>query len=227
MRAISEVSNEERHALVQTLLEVGPEAPTLCAGWTAQDVCIHLVLYQRRPDAWFGVQLGNRSSRLDRFYTALVERERERPWHELVERFRVGPRVGLLARDSLRDKVFFREHVVHHEDVRRANGMPVRSDLPDVQRLVWGKLPGFARLLGPKDLGLQLSWPGVADQVARKGSTPVTLTGEPVELLLHLFGRSGAVIELTGSPEGLLRAQVRDTSVLAALPRVRVPAPSR
>ncbi len=48
-------SREERRALCALLDETGPDAPTLCEGWTTGDLAAHLVLRERRPDAAAGV----------------------------------------------------------------------------------------------------------------------------------------------------------------------------
>ena len=45
----------ERAAFADTLEEAGPDAPTLCTGWTTRDLAAHLVLRERRPDAAMGI----------------------------------------------------------------------------------------------------------------------------------------------------------------------------
>jgi uncharacterized protein (TIGR03083 family) len=45
----------ERLALGTLLAETGPDAPTLCAGWTTGDLVAHLVIRERRLDAGPGV----------------------------------------------------------------------------------------------------------------------------------------------------------------------------
>ena len=47
----------EREALCDLLTDLGPEAPTLCAGWRTRDLAAHLVLRERRPDAAPGILL--------------------------------------------------------------------------------------------------------------------------------------------------------------------------
>jgi hypothetical protein len=44
----------ERHALCDLLAETGPDAPTLCEGWTTGDLAAHLLTRERRPDAAAG-----------------------------------------------------------------------------------------------------------------------------------------------------------------------------
>ena len=49
------VAQHERAALVETLRSVGPDAPTLCGGWTTRDLTAHLVLREYRLDAAPGI----------------------------------------------------------------------------------------------------------------------------------------------------------------------------
>ncbi|HET6969240.1 MAG TPA: TIGR03085 family protein, partial [Ornithinibacter sp.] len=51
------VARAERLALCDTLLELGPEAPTLCDPWRTRDLAAHLVVRERRPDAAIGIWL--------------------------------------------------------------------------------------------------------------------------------------------------------------------------
>lgn len=216
------VGGNERDALAQTLLDVGPEAPTLCTGWTAQDICIHLVIFERRPDAWFGHLTGDRHDAARRYYDGMIQVERQRPWPELVQRLRSGPRFGPLALDAIRDRMFLREYTIHHEDVRRANGMTPRTGIDGIQEAAWSKLPGFARIIAPKDLGVQAVWPGHGSQQLREGDTTVTITGEPLEILLHVFGRPQvAQVELAGSDADLERFGPGELVSRPALPRMR------
>ena len=51
-------SRDERLALSALLEATGPDAPTLCAGWTTGDLAAHLVLRERLLDAAAGVMGG-------------------------------------------------------------------------------------------------------------------------------------------------------------------------
>ncbi|HBA95165.1 MAG TPA: TIGR03085 family protein, partial [Acidimicrobiaceae bacterium] len=53
----AQLAQAERAALCDLLLDVGPEAPTLCEGWTAAHMAAHLVLRERRPDVGLGLVL--------------------------------------------------------------------------------------------------------------------------------------------------------------------------
>ena len=48
-------AQRERAALVESLREHGPGAPTLCEEWTARDLAAHLVVRERRLDAAPGI----------------------------------------------------------------------------------------------------------------------------------------------------------------------------
>jgi uncharacterized protein (TIGR03085 family) len=105
------------------------------------------------------------------------------------------------------------EYVIHHEDVRRANGRGPRTDVPDVQDAVWKLVKGAARLSTRKlgDIGLDLVRPGGDRVTARKGSPTAALTGDPVELGLYLAGRkSAAAVDLAGDPAAITALQDAD-----------------
>ncbi|OYV23782.1 MAG: hypothetical protein B7W97_02165, partial [Mycobacterium sp. 20-66-4] len=49
------VAQRERAALVETMRSLGPDAATLCDGWTTRDLAAHLVIREYRPDAAPGI----------------------------------------------------------------------------------------------------------------------------------------------------------------------------
>jgi uncharacterized protein (TIGR03085 family) len=209
----------ERHALADLLLELGPDAPTLCAGWTTQDLAMHVTLIQRRVDSWVGGLLVTRVPATRGYFDKLVARERSRPWPEMVDRVRSLPAHGPFAHQRLRERIFLRESVVHHEDVRRANGLGPRSGSTALQDAVWPILPGFARLLDvPDRVGLELTRPDGRSHLVGRGDATARLVGEPIEMLLYLFGRTAvADVQLTGASSGV---RVKDSSKLVSLPVV-------
>ena len=48
-------SAAEREALADALASAGPDAPTLCEGWTAHDLAAHLIAREHRPDSTPGI----------------------------------------------------------------------------------------------------------------------------------------------------------------------------
>ncbi|HYZ38638.1 MAG TPA: maleylpyruvate isomerase family mycothiol-dependent enzyme, partial [Pseudonocardiaceae bacterium] len=78
------VAARERRALCDLMDQLGPEAATLCAGWTTRDLAAHLILRESRMDAAPGILLSVMAG-----YTARVQRSLvRRPWPNLVEQVR-------------------------------------------------------------------------------------------------------------------------------------------
>jgi len=95
------------------------------------------------------------------------------------------------------------EYFIHHEDVRRANGLVHRALEPAMDDALWANVRGGARFLARRVSGAGLDvhrGSGSAPMVrARRGDPVVHLSGDPGELLLFLFGRQAvADVELTG-----------------------------
>jgi len=181
------VSQRERAALVATLRTVGPDAPTLCEGWTAKDLAAHLVLRERRLDATAGIAFKPLAN-----YTAKVQDQiaQNTPWEELLDQIASGP--PLYSPFKLLDPIAnIGEMFIHHEDVRRAQTgwEPRRLDDTMVKALSRG-LPLMARLsLGKSPARVVLRTPD-GKTVATAGRGPeLIVTGELEELVLFLSGR--------------------------------------
>ncbi|WP_026424018.1 TIGR03085 family metal-binding protein [Actinokineospora inagensis] len=189
------VAKDERAELSDLFERVGPDAPTLCEGWTTRDLAAHLVLRERRLDAAAGIvvkALAGRTERIQGEYANL-------PWPELVDLFRSGP--GSYSPMRLVDEpANTTEFFVHHEDVRRAapDWEPRPAD-PARDRALWTALSRTARMHYRRSpVGVVLRTPDGRSVTAHPGENPVTVTGEPGELLLDAFGRTAARIERTG-----------------------------
>lgn len=210
-----------RETFSRHLTDVGPDAPTLCEGWTAQDLAIHMVLIERHPEAWLGIAIGDRLPRTRDYFDGLVQQERDRPWEELVERVEVGPARGPLANATFRNHMMFREYAVHSEDVRRANDLPARDLGPAVRERTWAKAQSFARFVRTTDShGLEIADPDGRVHQVRKGETSARITGEPIDLLLYAFGRTAVDVVLSGDPAATAGVNVRAGGA-GALPRTR------
>ncbi|WP_182904727.1 TIGR03085 family metal-binding protein [Microbispora sp. H13382] len=180
----------ERATLCDLLDRLGPGAPTLCEGWTTEDLAAHLVLRERRFDAVPGIALPLLAG-----HTAAVQErlKRRHPYSELVGLVRHGPPrwtpYGLVPRlDEIVNTV---ELFVHHEDVRRAqSGWEPRVVPRDLQEALWHRLRGAARLfLRKAPVGVVLRRPDGAKAAGRMAEPAVVVTGEPSELVLFAFGR--------------------------------------
>jgi uncharacterized protein (TIGR03085 family) len=189
----------ERVQLCARFDELGPDAPTLCEGWTTFDLAAHLVVRERNPLAGPGILIGDKVAPLARATEAAMAREKRRGYDAVVERVRTGPPLGPFAVPGLRTQINLVEYAVHHEDVRRANGQPPRADVPDLQDALWPlllRLGRFALRGIPHGVGVELARPDGEAEVVRRGARVVRVAGEPLELLLWAYGR-GAHSEAT------------------------------
>ena len=197
----------ERAALCDLFLEVGPDQPTLCTGWTTRDLAAHLVVRERRPDAAAGIMfkpLAGHGERVRRQTAA-------QPFESLVRQLRTPPVWSLGAVGPLDRMTNTLEFFIHHEDVRRAGtGWRPRPLSRAYGSALWAVVPGSARLgLRRLPFGVSLQAPGYGTAKAGNGEPLVTLTGDPGELALFLSGRQRvAAVELTGPDE--LTAKLRE-----------------
>jgi uncharacterized protein (TIGR03085 family) len=186
----------ERNALADLFVTLGPDAPTLCEGWTTRDLAAHLVVRGSRPLAAAGILIPRFKGTLER---AIAEEART-DWPTLVERARRRPRLTLIADEAVNRTEYF----VHHEDVRRAQPDWRPRELPaELSTLLWRRVRPQARLvLRRTPATVTVSAPGRESVTAGRGGPPVTLAGEPGEVLLFLTGRQDhARVELTGPAE--------------------------
>jgi uncharacterized protein (TIGR03085 family) len=199
----------ERRELCDLFEELGPDAPTLCEGWATIDLAAHLVVRERDPRAAPGILFGGRfEGTLDR----LTERALAKGYPVLVDQVRNGPPFGPMAVPGLRTLLNLNEYAVHHEDVRRANGLAPRADRPDLQDALWGLQRHGARLALRKVRARVVLARPDGDEVAVGSGPEVTLTGEPLELQLYLLGRRAAAeVTLSGAPEA--RAALEDAEL--------------
>lgn len=201
----TDVARQERQELCDLFLEVGPDAPTLCAGWTTRDLAAHLIVRESRPDAALGILIKPLAGYADSVQAKVAMR----PWPDLVREVRTGPPVLSVFRlpgaQGLADPF---EFAIHHEDVRRAQpgwsprGLPVAE-----QDLFWQRLSRAGRLLArTSPVGVALRRSDTGEMLVAKAGTPsVTLIGEPLELVLRLYGRRECVVDVEGSEDAVAR----------------------
>lgn len=195
------LDQRERDELCDLLLEVGPDAPTLCEGWDALDLAAHLVIREREPRSAVGIVV----PRFAGFTRNRQERRAAEGLPALVSTLRTPPRVPWRV-PGLRTLLNLSEWVIHHEDVRRANGRPPRTDRPDLEDAVWKVLAGSSKLATRKlAVGLALERSDTRERRVVRDRTPqVVLAGRPVELALYLTGRKDhADVELLGPDEAV------------------------
>ena len=190
------IAQRERAALVDSLRDAGPEAPTLCEGWKTRDLAAHLVIREYRLDTAPGILIPFFAG-----HTAKVQDEvAQTNWNELVDKVASGP--PAYSPFKLLDPIVnVGEMFIHHEDVRRAQpGWEPRELEPALANMLRRTLPLMARMtLGKVPARLALRTPeGKTVLTAGRGSA-VTVTGAPEELLLFAVGRE-AHVEFSGDP---------------------------
>jgi uncharacterized protein (TIGR03085 family) len=184
------VARRERAALVDTMRDVGPDAPTLCEGWKTRDLAAHLVIREYRPDAAPGILIPFFASHTAKVQQAVAEQD----WVRLLDKVASGP--PPYSPFKLLDPVAnVAEMFIHHEDVRRAQPdwtprvleqdlvAALRRTLPLMARLTLAKVPARVALRTPEGKTVLTAGHGPA----------VTVTGLPEELLLFAVGREARV----------------------------------
>jgi uncharacterized protein (TIGR03085 family) len=97
------------------------------------------------------------------------------------------------------------EFFVHQEDIRRANGLPRRTD-PVLDEALWRIVPVVARWLLRRARGLSITLvlpDGRPRQFRRRGSFPVEVRGPVQELFLWLYGRQPVDVHVEGSDDAV------------------------
>src|SRR6478672_1589937 len=183
-------AQRERAALVATMREIGPDAPTLCDGWTTRDLAAHLVVRERRLDAAPGIAVPFLAG-----YTDKVQRQvaASSDWDDLLDKIASGP--PLLSPFKLLDPVAnMDEMYIHHEDVRRAQSdwqprtlddrtlKGLRRALGVMARLTMGSVPARVTLQTPD---------AQTGAVAARGPA-LTVRGDAGELPLFVAARDEA-----------------------------------
>lgn len=198
-------AKRERLLLADLLETAGPDAPTLCEGWSTRDLAAHVVVRERRADAAGGLLIKQLAPRLERVQAEFAEK----PYEELIQLIRTGPpRLSPFSLKQIDEASNTVEFYVHTEDVRRAQPDWTPRELdPVFQDALWSRLERTARLAGRgAPTGLVLRRPDGQTAVAHKGTPVVTVTGEPSELLMFAFGRQQtADVELDGDKDAVAK----------------------
>lgn len=193
------LAGDERAAICDELDRVGPDRPTLCAGWTTRDLLAHLLVRERQPWVAPGLLVPALSPMVERATAGYATA----PWSEMIAQLRDGPppwspfRIGRVDEFGNGSEFF-----VHHEDVRRGEpGWQPRPPDPTRDAQLWAVLTRTGGMLYRRSpVGVVLRRPAGEQYVIKTGPGLVVVVGEPAELLLHAFGRSAVRVELAGDP---------------------------
>jgi uncharacterized protein (TIGR03085 family) len=196
---------QERLALCDVFEELGADVPTMLSGWTAHDLAAHIVLRERDLIAGPCIVLPGPFQRFAERRRVRLADKREFGW--LVARIRSGPPPGFFRLGWVRSFPNLNEFFIHHEDVRRANGLGPRTLTPPLEAALWRNVRRGSRYLSRRlgQVGLEIRWAGTDERITvRTGEPIVRLSGSPGELLLYLFGRQAAArVEVTGPAEAV------------------------
>jgi len=195
---MNDYARRERQLLADLLLHVGPDAPTLCTGWTTRDLAAHLVIRDRRPDASAGMIVPAL-----RGYGEKVRLERAAlPYPELIGEVRRPPVWSPVSNPLVDGLTNTMEFFIHHEDVRRAAPQWEARPLEAGQQAALWRSVRFAARLALRRLGLPAEVVATGFPPLRTGPAPqVRITGDAGELALFFSGRQRAAhVQIDGDP---------------------------
>lgn len=200
------LAHSERRALADLFDTVGPDAPTLCAGWDTRDLAAHLVVREARPDAAIGIVVPALAGWTDKVQAGAAQQ----PYPELVDKVRSGPpRLSFFAVPGVDAMANTMEYFIHHEDVRRAQPEWAPRDLPDAARTeLWRQLRRSSKMLLRNSLVKVFMQPTDVPgyEPTESPETSVTLRGPVAEIALHLYGRDATLgLDILGRPEDVAR----------------------
>ena len=199
------LAQQEREVVCDLFVELGPDAPTLCEGWSTTDLAAHLVVRERRPDSGPGLVWPPLAGYTDRVRRTVRDRM---SWTDLVEQVRSGPPALLRPFDGPMNTV---EYFIHAEDVRRAQSgwepRPLSTELADA---LWARV-GAGGMAKKVAATIRITSPGRPDK--QQGTGPLLVVdGDPGELTVFGSGRQAAArVEIMG--DATLADQLRSASL--------------
>ncbi|MFF1957030.1 maleylpyruvate isomerase family mycothiol-dependent enzyme [Streptomyces sp. NPDC058220] len=201
--------DDDFSSFARTLTDDEWHHPSLCDGWTNQDVLAHLVLGLRLPLPRLLVAMGSHRGSFDSANEDLSRRHGDRHTpHELLDAFdraRVRPRgIGRLLPTPL----MLGDHTVHHLDIALALDRPARIT-PKVANAVLKIettlpnpfIPARARARGLTLRTTDTDWHRPCDQ-------NLDVAGAAEHLISVLAGRRHALPHLTGNGTTALRTRL-------------------
>jgi uncharacterized protein (TIGR03085 family) len=187
---VSNHARRERQELADLLLVTGPDAPTLCTGWTTRDLAAHLVVRERRPDATAAGLIPPLAGHVEHVRRAKAAQ----PYAQVVQEVRTPPWWSLLSNPVTDELVNGLEFFIHHEDVRRGGtGWQPRVLDPAHEQSLWNAVKFTARLgLRKLHLPVTVRAPGYGEVTVGGDEPQAVIIGAPGELALFVSGRQRA-----------------------------------
>jgi uncharacterized protein (TIGR03083 family) len=186
-------------SFLETLSADDWDAPSLCRGWRVRDVISHMAVGHTMPVVSFGAAVARNRFQIDRTsYVLATSHANSHTPRQILNLLRKGtlgrPRA---AARFVPVHELFTDHLVHHQDVRRALGMP--RDVPADRGLA--ALQTLHQLSSRVGSGQRMSGLRViaTDVDFDFGRSPLELRGTAEALLMVLTGRSEILPEISGS----------------------------
>ncbi|TLP71959.1 TIGR03085 family metal-binding protein [Nesterenkonia sphaerica] len=191
---MTSTASQERKALVSALRSVTAEAPTLCEGWSAQDLALHVVVRDSRPDLMVGQQLPLVGPRARRALQTL----RDAGYEALVDRVAAGPpRYFPQSLEPVDVAMNTLEYYIHTEDVLRAQpGFQLserRRISEELRKRIWqhASLTFFVMAARKQNRRITFFSPGYGATTRGPAAAPLMMVhGAPEELTLWASGRA-------------------------------------
>ena len=202
-------AQSQRRQLADLFLTLGPEAPTLCEGWTARELAAHLYVRERNIKAGMGLMVAKYSS----LHDEAIEAQAQLPFEQTVQDWAAGP-VGIFK--LLDNQANTVEHFVHLEDLRRGDvsqDFEPREFSQVVNEQLYKSLKQMAPILlrgsqKPIVLTPDLFTPftvGGKRGVVEKGDDVVRVSGEVGEILMWAYGRDRVKVHVSGDVDSVKR----------------------
>jgi uncharacterized protein (TIGR03085 family) len=204
--ANSGLAARERAALCTLFERLGPDAPTLCEGWVTLDLAAHLVARDTIPIAVPGLVISQLHPITARVEQITLDRY---DYPEMVARLRNGPPIyGPFSLPGASELFNLHEFYVHHEDVRRPNGLRPRRLSARLDAALWWRL----RVFGPylmralRGMHVRVETPDGRSAVLLPGRGELVVKGPVGELFLFAFNRRDAAkVDVNGDEAALDR----------------------
>lgn len=212
--SFSLTADTARDSLADALLAAGPAAPTLCEGWQAADLAVHLWVRESRFDLTVGRLAGRVIAPLQEKSTnamadIMTSARTPSGFEVIVGRFRAGPpKLSPFSIPRLEKVANTMEYFIHLLDVTKAGPLdatPALSD--DYAATIWSQLTGSGSLLyfRSSPVGVIVRRPdGVRKAVKRSSGGSVIVSGSLPDLVLMASGRPASV-DIDGDPADVRR----------------------
>jgi uncharacterized protein (TIGR03085 family) len=171
------------------LAAVESTATTLCVGWSAHDLAIHLWLIKRDPTAWPGMVVPLLAPLTHRRAQRIRHRWR---YEELLDRLRsTSGSIACMPLDRWEDhRHAIGEYYVHTQDVARPHHIDQPAPDDALQEALWLRARTAARIMRRRlPAGLVLEHSDGRRAVIGQAGPPMMVSGPPSELICWVYGR--------------------------------------